>query len=98
MSNKEKDEKKEKTGLREKIADTANMSKEIILNTALISCIGNREMTLENYKSIVEYTNECIRIKTKPHIVKICGEKLEIRTINRDILYITGKISSIAYT
>ena len=89
---------KEKPSLRERLADKINVSKEIILNTVLISCIGNRELTLENYKSIVEYTNDCIKIKTNPYTVKISGAGLEIKTINSDLLYITGKIGKIEYT
>lgn len=98
MERKESNETTEKTSLREKIADKINVSKEIILNTVLISCIGNRELTLENYKSIAEYTSECIKIKTNPYTVKISGAGLEIKTINRDLLYITGKIDKIEYT
>ena len=60
-------------------------------------CIGNRELTLENYKGIIEYTDTCIRVKANPHIVKITGTGLEIRNITQELLYITGKISGFGF-
>lgn len=83
--------------LRERAADALDISKEVLLDTVLITCIGNREMTLENYKGIIEYTDTCIRVKAKPNAVRVTGEKLELRNISRDLLYITGKIGEIGF-
>lgn len=90
-------EKKDKLTLREKIANATSIPKELMLNTVLISAIGNKELTLENYKSIIEYGDTCIRIKTNPNTVKIVGSSLEIRNISQDLLYITGTIQKIEY-
>ena len=84
--------------VREKLADAVDISKEVLLDAVLVSCIGNREMTLENYKSILEYSDTCIRIKAKPSIVKITGSGLELRNITRDLLYITGRIDNFCFT
>lgn len=82
---------------REKIADTLDISKEILLNTSKIVAIGNREITVENYRGIIEYTNQSIRLITNPYIIKIEGVCLEIKTMTRDFLYITGTINSVAF-
>ena len=55
-------EQEEKPTMREKLADAVDISKEVLLDTVLVSCIGNRELTLENYKGIIEYTDTCIRV------------------------------------
>lgn len=83
--------------IREKFADAVDISKEVLLDTVLISCIGNREMTLENYKGILEYSDTCIRIKAKPAQVKITGAGLELKNITRDLLYITGRIDKFCF-
>ncbi|MEE1013852.1 MAG: YabP/YqfC family sporulation protein [Clostridia bacterium] len=87
----------EKTTLRERVADAVDLSKEVLLDTVLISCIGNRELTLENYKSILAYSDTCIRVKTNPRVVEITGSHLEIRNITRELLYITGRIDQFSF-
>lgn len=83
--------------VRERLADAVDISKEVLLDTVLISCIGNRELTLENYKGILEYSDTCIRVKTNPYIVKITGTGLELRNMTQELLYITGKISGFGF-
>lgn len=95
MQNTENDGRRR--GLREKIADAVDISKDVILNAALINIIGNREMTIENYRAIIEYTDELIRIKTSQHTLKISGKKLEIRVITQELLHITGMIKNVEF-
>lgn len=83
--------------LRERLADGVDISKELILDTVLMTWIGDRELTLENYKGILEYTNTCIRVKAKPSNIKILGTDLELRNITRELLFITGRIQSIEF-
>lgn len=85
----------EKTPIRERIADAMDIPKEGLFDTVLISCIGNQELTLENYKSILAYSDTCIRIKANPKPVKITGARLELRNITRELLYIVGRIDKI---
>lgn len=85
----------ERPTLREKVADAMDIPKDVVLDTVLLSCIGNRELTLENYKSILEYSDTCIRVKATPKPVRIIGARLELRNITRDLLYIVGRIDRI---
>lgn len=82
----------EKPSLRERVADTLDVSKEIVLDTARIVFIGDREVTIENYKSIIEYTSEKIELDAKPYRLRLSGSALEVKTITREMLYISGKI------
>jgi len=83
--------------IREKFADAVGISKEILLDTVLVSCIGSHELTLENYKSILAYSDTVIRIKANPRTVEITGKNLEIRSITREMLYITGRIDRFGF-
>lgn len=87
-----KKEKLEKATFREKAADKFGASKEIILDIPKLVFIGSREVTVENYKSISEYTPTRIVLEAKPGQLKFSGSELEIRSISRDMLFITGKI------
>ncbi len=95
MGRKHKEQEEEKVTMRERLADAIDVSKEIVLDAVLISAIGDRELTLENYKSILAYSDTCIQVKAKPYPVTITGAGLEIRNITRELLYITGRIHAI---
>lgn len=83
--------------VRERLADTLDVSKEIILDTALIRVIGDKEMTIENYKGIIEYSDKVIRVKTKPEIIKVYGEKLDLSNISDETICVSGKIKGILF-
>ncbi len=87
----------EKTTLRERMADAIDLSKELILDVLLITSLGDRELTLENYKGILSYSDTCIRVKGKPYPLCVKGSNLELRNITRELLYITGRIHSIEF-
>ncbi|MBE7031616.1 MAG: sporulation protein YqfC [Ruminococcaceae bacterium] len=86
-----------KATVRERLADTLETAKEVILDFARIEMLGNRELTVENYKSIVEYTEKEIILLANPNRIRISGCDLEIKSIAREMLYITGKISSVEF-
>lgn len=88
----------ENNSIRRRIADKIDMSKEIILDTAMIRVSGNNQLVLENYKGILEYGDRCIRIKINPKAVKIVGNRLEIKIITDEVLYIIGEIAGIMFT
>jgi sporulation protein YqfC len=90
-----KSHNEETSTLRERLADAMDIPKDAVLDTVLLSCIGNRELTLENYKSILEYSDTCIRVKANPKPVRIIGARLELRNITRELLYIVGRIDRI---
>ncbi len=91
-------DKNNKKSIRERFADVIDISKDVILDTILIKTIGNKEITIENYKGILEYSNTCIHIKAKPNSVKIIGKNLEIGTITDEMLYISGVIEEVSFT
>ncbi|MBO5363920.1 MAG: hypothetical protein J6A56_00445 [Clostridia bacterium] len=97
MGRKNKELTQEKATVRERIADAIDISKEVVLDTVLISCIGDRELTLENYKSILTYSDVCIQVKANPYPLTITGSGLEIRNITRELLYITGRIHAVEF-
>lgn len=94
---KKKEQQSTRPTIREKVANSLDVSKEVILDFARLEFLGNREVTVENYKSIVEYTQNLIIVETNPHRLKIQGTGLEIKSIAREMLYITGRISSVEF-
>ena len=83
--------------LRERVAETFSVSKEIVLDAARLVFLGNRELTVENYKSIAEYRDNKIIIETNPHRLVISGEGLELKSSAKELLFIGGKIASVEF-
>ncbi|MBQ9737427.1 MAG: hypothetical protein IJV86_03365 [Clostridia bacterium] len=87
----------EKKTVRERLANTLDASKEVILDAARLTFIGNRELMVENYKSIGEYTEKKIILETNPHRLVIDGAELEIRSMAKELIYITGQIQCVTF-
>lgn len=83
--------------IREKIADAVDISKNIMLGMPLVTMVGDRELTIENYAGIIEYGDEIIRIKCKAVNVSITGKNMELKTMTEEFLYITGRFKCFSY-
>ncbi len=63
----------------------------------VLTLIGNKEMYIENIKSIMEYDNTCVKVLTKRGIVYVNGEQLDIGYLDEDEISIKGKIVEITF-
>ena len=74
------------------IASALELPKEVLMNLPLITLIGKEDITIENYKSILEYSEECVRINTSAGVLRIEGKKLTLKQITSDNIVIVGRI------
>lgn len=88
--------KKQKRGkfVKEKMCEILDMPLDMIKDYSRMTIIGNESILIENYKGIVEYEEEVIRLSNK---ICIIGEKLSIEEITDDEIIITGKIKSVEF-
>lgn len=86
-----------KKAIKEKVADNLDLPYDVVLNIPKLSISGNRELYIENYHSLIEYTDKLIRIKTADYILKIDGAELEIDFINRFDVKIFGIFFKITF-
>ncbi len=87
----------EKPKLKNMVAESLGASKEIILDLPRLIFIGNRELTVENYKSIGEYSENKIVLNSNPYKLEIFGSELEIKSIASELIYICGKILAVEF-
>ena len=83
--------------LREKISNTFDLPKDIVLDVSKIIIIGTGQITVENHKGIIEYSEDLIRINTGSSIMKLWGRNLAIKTILQEEITITGEITNIEF-
>jgi sporulation protein YqfC len=79
------------------ILDKLNLPKDITQGAFVLTAVGNRELYIENYKGILEYTKNCIRIQGKNTYIKIEGRNLKIDHYTEEDMLIKGHILSIEY-
>lgn len=83
--------------IKQKVAEAYEMPKDVILGLPLLTILGERELTLENYSGIIEYTDTLIRIRTKAGQIKVNGKNLHVDYYTNDEMKMHGRIDSIEF-
>lgn len=83
--------------IRETIADALEFPKDAFLDLPKIILTGDKEVYIENYKGIIEYTDTLMRLNTGFRLLKIEGSTLSIKSIGTDDITVTGKIQSVEF-
>ena len=81
--------------IKQKFNDIADLPKEISLDYSRMVLLGNKEFVIENYKGIIEYDNNIIRLNTLSGIISIEGSGLVINEISDDDVSVEGIINLI---
>ena len=76
--------KENKDGLKEKFSEMPK-----------ITLIGRRELYIENFKSVITYTESVIELNCAMYLLKISGKELEIKSLSSDLAEICGVIFDI---
>lgn len=89
--------KKEGINLREKVTEVFELPKEVVLDIPRVTIVGNRNMAIENYKGVFEYSTARIRVNTGSGIIKIEGVGLEIREVTSEEVVIEGNVQKVEF-
>lgn len=81
----------------EKMINTLELPKDLMLGAAVLTVTGRREAFITNYKGILEYEDSFIRIQTKTCRIVISGAHLAIDYYTNEEMKITGYIETIQY-
>lgn len=74
-----------------------HLPEDVMKNSSIINIMGNHSLLIENFKAIMEYKNDFVRIKAKDKIISIHGSNLAIEYYNAEEIKIIGKINSIFF-
>jgi sporulation protein YqfC len=86
-----------KEGVTRKITAGLGLPKEVALNLPLISIYGHEEINIENYKGMVEYSEEKIRLSTTIGIICIKGRKLVVKQITSESVSVKGVLTAVEF-
>ncbi len=59
--------------------------------------LGNKEVSIQNFKGILEYETGLIRLNTRDFMIKITGQQLDIKSINDEDITVQGIILGIEF-
>ncbi len=85
-----------KKSVREKLAEMTAIPDEILLDTFRMVMTGERDITVENFKGILEYSPNLIRLRVTGGRMAVEGAELEIKTVTDDEIQIGGRIRSVS--
>ncbi len=90
-------QKKYSKTLKYSLTESLELPKEITMNLPLLTIIGKEEARLENYKNIIEFSDEKIRINTSCGILKLEGKNLVISEMTSNDISISGRLLKYEY-
>ncbi len=80
---------------KERVIAAMNLPKDVYLGELLVSLVGRRAVYVENYRSILLYTDTQLKLQGKNCKLKICGKNLMIEYYTSDEMKVTGKIEEL---
>ena len=84
--------------IRNKISRKLNIPEDVLEGLPVVTITGKREAYVENYKGIIEYEENCIKIQTKICRLTFTGKNLEISYYTNVDMKISGELESIRYS
>ncbi len=89
--------KKEKTNKKELLIESLHLPMDICAGALRVTLTGNREAWIENYRGILEYTEQMILLQAKTCQVCFEGTKLSVDYYTNEDMKISGCISAVRY-
>lgn len=86
-----------KKRLRDVLAETFELPKEIIFDLPRVTLIGNLQLYIQNHRGIVEYTDKVIRISINGGELVLKGDNLVIKNIFSEEIFVEGNILTLDY-
>ena len=75
----------------------SSLPQDIIRKCAIVTLMGKTQLYIENFKSILEYDDEAVKIRTYDGTVLATGTNLKVQYYNSEEIKITGSISEIRF-
>lgn len=87
----------DKEEIKEKMLSAMDLPKDVIQHASVVTILGRKELCIENYRGIIEYTDTLIRVQTRTGQIRIQGKSLQIPYYTNDEMKITGILSSLEF-
>lgn len=82
---------------KEQLVESMHLPKDLMLGASVITMTGNREVWIENYRGILEYTDTFILLQCKTCQICFSGLQLSIDYYTNEDMKISGIIHNVEY-
>ena len=83
--------------IKQSVVRAFDLPADLAYGSVLFSVTGQNELLIENYRGILEYKDEHIRIQAKDCRILIVGKQLKIEYYTNEEMKIKGFIEQILY-
>lgn len=83
------------TRVRKLMTEVLELPQDLVLDLPRITIIGNVQLTVENHRGVILYTDSHIRVAVTRGELVISGEQLSLRSILNDQIIVDGTISNV---
>lgn len=83
--------------VKQNMVESLELPKDLMYGASIVTITGRREVLIENYKGILEYNEEYIRVQAKNVKITIFGKQLTIEYYTNEDMKVVGYIKSIEY-
>lgn len=83
--------------VKQNMVETLELPKDLMYGDSIVTITGRREVLIENYKGILEYTGEYIKIQTENSKTDRLWKKLSIEYYTNEDMKVVGFVKSIEY-
>ena len=82
---------------KELVVESLKLPRDSVLGDSIITVTGNTEILIENYKGILQYSDELILLQGKNRKIELKGKRLNIVYYTNEDMKISGMIASICF-
>lgn len=76
------------------VVSALGLPEDVFIGEMILTFIGGHEVTVENYRSIVFYTDTVLKLQGKTTRLTVTGKRLAIEYYDKEQLKLTGQIKS----
>lgn len=89
--------KEKREQLTRQLTKSLELPGDLMLGASIVTVTGRRDLAIENYKGILEYRQDKIRLLLKNGQLEITGRDLKIDYYTNDDMKITGQVDKLEY-
>ncbi len=78
-------------------ANSLKLPKDVVLGEILVTFVGRHCVTIENYRGILVYDDQNVKVQGKQCKVWIRGKRLHIDYYNHEEMQVSGVIQSLEF-
>lgn len=97
MRNKKQSGKQKLERKKEMIVESLKLPKDSMLGASIVTVTGNSDAFIENYRGILEYTEESVILQGKTCQISIIGKRMSIDYYTNEDMKISGYIECVRY-